>query len=134
MGKQIVVRKKSVPEVEDESRLAEFAFENADGAGDELDLDFGVLVKPLVDAVIEEAQGLVAEFAVERANAAGASGSEVGFALPFSVALLGSDAKGLDFLFPRNLVHFFDQADGIQLGISGLVGLNGDDLGRPEAW
>src|SRR5688572_5139009 len=72
----------SVPHVHDQRQVLELPVEHPDVRRDELDVDLGVLVEPDVDGFVDVLQALIAELAVEGADAAGAGAGADGFALP----------------------------------------------------
>jgi hypothetical protein len=61
--------------------FADFALELADAGGDEFHFEGGVRVEPLIDLCVEEAEGVVTEFAVKGLDVAGtlAGGSRCAF-------------------------------------------------------
>jgi hypothetical protein len=109
--------------------------------GAELDFDFGMIVKPFVDLVVEVLDSLVAVFGVEASQAAGAGAGDVRLALP--VVLLVADVRaeldlagdgigiarnGSDPGIPRAGLFFDEFFDVFNQG-DGLVGRRGRAVG-----
>ena len=63
---------RSIPDIQDQRRLADLAYEDVNRLSDEFHFHFGMIVDPFVDHVIEVFDALLAVLGVEALHAAGA--------------------------------------------------------------